>query len=325
MNPQPSVSVLGCGYWGSNLVRNMHALRCLRSVHDPDPETAARVADEYRIPAVTLEEVMGDDEVTAVVIAAPAALHHDLARTALESGKHVFVEKPLALDVDDAAALCELAKRRERVLMVGHLLRYHPAYLKVQQLVVDGALGELQYVYSNRLNLGRFRTEENILWSFAPHDISMVLDLVGSEPSRIRAVGSVHLDHSLVDVTITHLDFPNSVAAHIFVSWLHPFKEQKLVVVGANAMAVFDDLQPWDRKVAIYPHRVEWPADVPTAVKGDPEWVAIEADEPLRRECLHFLECIETGATPTTDGDEGLRVLKVLAAAQRSLSAEEAT
>ena len=185
-------------------------------------------------------------------------MHASLAQRALTAGKHVFVEKPLALQVDEAEALCALAEERDRRLMVGHLLQYHPGFIKLRQLVRDGELGRLQYLYSNRLNLGKVRREEDILWSFAPHDLSMILSLVGQEPAEVAAQGGYYLHKAIADVTTTHLTFPGGEQAHVFVSWLHPFKEQKLVVIGDRAMAVFDDGQSWGEKLLIFPHRIEW-------------------------------------------------------------------
>jgi predicted dehydrogenase/acetyltransferase-like isoleucine patch superfamily enzyme len=319
----PRIAVAGCGAWGRNLVRNFAALGALRAITDPDRDAAAAVAQQNGCLAADWRDVLADPRVDGVAIAAPAALHAGLARQALEAGKHVFVEKPLALQVPDAEALCQLAERNDRRLMVGHLLQYHPAFLRLKELVREGALGRLQYVYSNRLNLGKIRREEDILWSFAPHDISMILSLVGDDPERVEAIGARYLHRTIADVTTTHLTFPGGEQAHVFVSWLHPFKEQKLIVVGDRGMAVFDDGEEWDRKLLLYPHRVEWRATLPVPQRGDATPVALEASEPLRNECQHFLDCIRTGATPRTDGREGLRVLRVLARATAALAAAE--
>jgi predicted dehydrogenase/acetyltransferase-like isoleucine patch superfamily enzyme len=250
--------------------------------------------------------------VDAVAISAPAALHAELARRALLAGKHVFVEKPLALKVGQAERLHELATDRGLTLMVGHLLQYHPAFLKLKELVADGALGRLQYLYSNRLNLGKVRREENIMWSFAPHDISMVLALVGEEPNDVTAIGGWYLNESVADVTTMHLAFPGGERAHIYVSWLHPFKEQKLVLVGDAGMAVFDDGEPWESKILVYRHRMDWRAGAPQPVRAEAEPIPVKAGEPLLAECSHFLESVTTGSKPRTDGAEGLRVLRVL-------------
>jgi UDP-2-acetamido-3-amino-2,3-dideoxy-glucuronate N-acetyltransferase len=313
------IGVAGCGAWGRNLVRNFAALGVLRAIVDPDESAAAALAQQSGCETATWQALLDDASIDGVAIAAPAVLHARLAREALEAGKHVFVEKPLALHVADAETLCQLAERNDRRLMVGHLLQYHPAFLRLKELVRDGALGRLQYVYSNRLNLGKIRREEDILWSFAPHDISMILSLVGDDPERVEATGARYLHRTIADVTTTHLTFPGGEHAHIFVSWLHPFKEQKLVVVGDGGMAVFDDSEDWNRKLLLYPHRVEWRQTLPVPQKAEAEPVLLDRGEPLRLECQHFLDCIRTGATPRTDGREGLRVLRVLARATAAL------
>jgi len=311
--------VIGCGYWGKNLVRTFAQVGALAAVVDPDPSTAAALAEQHDTQSRSLEEVLADPDVDAVAIAAPAKDHAELALASLRAGKHTFVEKPLALDVAEAEQVVAEARDRGLTLMVGHLLQYHPAFLALRQMVQDGVLGELRYVYSNRLNLGRIRREENILWSFAPHDLSMLLALVGESPDEVTAVGSTFLSDNVPDVTTTHMSFPSGPRAHVFVSWLHPFKEQRLVVVGADAMAVFDDTAPWDSKLVVYEHGVTWDGLTPVPVRGEPVQFPLDEDEPLRLECEHFLNCVATGETPRTDGDEGVRVLKVLDAAQRSL------
>ncbi|NQV81111.1 MAG: oxidoreductase, partial [Alphaproteobacteria bacterium] len=216
--------------------------------------------------------------------------------------------------------LVALAHDKSRILMVGHLLQYHPAFLTLRSMVRDGRLGRLQYLYSNRLNLGKVRREENILWSFAPHDLSMILSLVGALPETVSATGSYYLHRTIADVTTTQMSFPGGQSAHVFVSWLHPYKEQKLVVVGDQGMAVFDDGEPWDSKLSLYPHRIEWREGMPVPNKADREPVPLDQDEPLKLECAHFLECIVTRRTPRTDGAEGVAVLRVLDAAERSMT-----
>ncbi|MEX0663485.1 MAG: Gfo/Idh/MocA family oxidoreductase [Acidimicrobiia bacterium] len=318
----PRVAVLGCGYWGRNLVRVFDQLGALMAVHDPDPTAANAMSERHGVAARARDELFADESVDAVAIAAPAARHAELALAAIDAGKHVFVEKPLALDVADAERVCTASESAGRVLMVGHLLQYHPAYLRLAELVREGTLGHLEYVYSNRLNLGRFRREENILWSFAPHDLSMILSLIGAEPDHVHAVGGWPLHRSIADVTTTHLGFPGGERAHVFVSWLHPFKEQKLVAVGEGGMAVFDDREPWESKLLVYPHRVDWREGLPEPVQGDAQAVPVKAAEPLENECRHFIESIADGTMPRTDGREGLRVLRVLAAAEASLDAQ---
>lgn len=315
----PRIAVVGCGYWGKNLVRNFHALGALAAVCDNDAAILADMAGRYGAPAMTYDAILADTALDGVVIAAPAASHEALVRAALEGGKHVFVEKPMALDVENAIQLCRLAENESLILMVGHLLQYHPAFLKLTEIVRGGTLGKLQYIYSNRLNLGKVRREENILWSFAPHDVSMILSLVGEEPIDVRAVGTSYRERGNADVTTTHLIFPGGVRAHIFVSWLHPFKEQKLVVIGESGMAVFDDGEDWDRKILLYPHKIDWVEGIPHPSRADPEPQALDESEPLRLECEHFLICMAKGIQPRTDGEEGVRVLRVLNAAQEAL------
>jgi UDP-2-acetamido-3-amino-2,3-dideoxy-glucuronate N-acetyltransferase len=319
------VAVVGCGPWGKNLLRNFSALGELHTACDVDTDRLAAVQRDYPDAAVTTDfgEVLGDEGIVAVAIASPAVTHYQMAREALLAGKHVFVEKPLALNVVDGRDLVALARDRGRALMVGHLMRYHPATEKLKELVDAGELGRIQYIYSNRLNLGRFRTEENILWSFAPHDISTIIYLLGEVPASVAAYGGSYLSAGIPDVTVTTLEFANGVRSHVFVSWLHPFKEQKLVVVGDRKMAVFDDVKKTD-KLTLLPHSVEWIDRHPVPRAEDAEVVEFAADEPLRRECQHFLDCIESGRTPFTDGQEGLRVLDVLQRCQESLDRDGA-
>ncbi len=315
-----SVAVFGCGAWGRNLVRNFHELGVLAAVVDSDAATRGQVAAQY--PGLALhastDAVLGDPGLPAVVVATPAATHHSVARQALLAGKDVFVEKPLAMSVHEGEELVRLAAEKGRVLMVGHLLAYHPAVIALKDLVDRGDLGRIQYVYSHRLNLGRIRSEENILWSFAPHDITAILLLLGEMPTEASAQGWNILHKAVADVTVTTLRFPSGAGAHVFVSWLNPFKEHRLVVVGDRKMAVFDDTEPKD-KLVLYPHHIDWIQHQPVPRKAACEPVAIDSAEPLRRECEHFLECVRTRATPRTDGSSALRVLAVLEASQRSL------
>jgi predicted dehydrogenase len=315
----PNTAVIGCGYWGKNLVRNIASLGALAAVSDFRMDVADKFAAEYGVRALSFEDVIADPAIDGVVIAAPAELHADLAGRALDAGKHVYVEKPMALTVPDGEMLIARARKAGRVLMVGHLLQYHPAFLALLDLVKKRELGRVQYIYSNRLNLGKIRREENVFWSFAPHDISMILALAGELPSKVFARGSQYLNKDVADVTTTNLQFANGVSGHIFVSWLHPFKEQKLVVVGEKAMAVFDDRLPWHEKVVLYRHTMQWKegTPIPTAAQG--EFIPLAEAEPLRLECQHFLDSMASGKAANTDGEEGLRVLKVLAAAETSM------
>ena len=318
-----NIAVVGMGYWGKNLVRNFSEIGALKTVCDGDPSRESVVKETYPDASFTTDyaNVLDDAEIDGVVLATPAEAHHAMARRAMEAGKDVYVEKPLALSVDEGEDLLALAEERGRILMVGHILQYHPAVAKLKDLIADGALGRLQYVYSNRLNIGKIRTEENILWSFAPHDISVILALLGEEPCSVTCQGGDYLKSGIADVTMSQFEFPSGVRAHIFVSWLHPFKEQRLVVVGSEQMAVFDDTI--EDKLVLYPHKVEWRDRVPTAIKAEGQAVELESGEPLRAECQHFLDCMSTRARPVTDGHEGLRVLKILNACQEALTGSD--
>jgi len=320
-NELPGVAVVGSGYWGRNLVRNYHALGALRLICDKNETLLAHFQQQY--PGVevclSLQSVLDREDIHGVVIATPAETHFRLAREALLAGKHVYVEKPLVLDEGEARELIGIAEDRRLTLMVGHLLQYHPVFVKLRELASSGELGRINYIYSHRLNLGKIRREENILWSFAPHDISMILALAGEDPEYVLATGGNYLHKRIADVTTTHLEFPSGLQAHIFVSWLHPFKVQQLVVVGDRMMAVFDDTRPWEDKLLLYPHEIKWENHLPVPVKAEPERVQVPEAEPLRCECEHFLHCIQTGGRPLTDGREGLAVLRVLNASQKSL------
>lgn len=308
-----NVAVLGAGHWGRNLARNFAELGALAAICDPDPATAAAEAQKNGVPARELAEIMSDPAIAAVAIAAPAELHARLALEAFAAGKHVFVEKPLALTLADCERMCAAADRAGRVLMAGHLLQYHPAFMALLALVRDGALGTLRYAYSHRLSLGKFRLEESALWSFAPHDLSMLIALFGAPPTTVRGTGGAFVTKGVEDECRVDLEFPGGGRAHVFASWLHPFKEHRLVVVGEKAMAVFEDSapQPSD-KLRLYRHSVATGtgAPVPSAAKSEP--IAYPSDEPLKSECRHFLECCATGARPRTDGREAMAVVDAL-------------
>lgn len=317
---EPRVGVIGAGYWGQNLVRNFHGLHALAAVCDSDQGRLEAMVDRYATCRAFKDHahLLKDDSIAAVAIAAPAESHATLVREALAAGKDVFVEKPLCLSVNEGEELVALAARLGRILMVGHLLWYHPAVLRLKELIDGGELGRIQYVYSSRLNLGRIRREENILWSFAPHDISVILGLLGEMPDAVHAQGGNYLHSSIADVTVSLLSFPSGVKAHIFVSWLHPYKEQKLVVVGDRAMAVFDDVEQQD-KLLLYPHTINWRNHIPVPNRAKARAVPVEPGEPLSIECRHFLDCVRTRSRPRTDGDEGIRVLRVLSQCQAAL------
>ena len=315
----PRIAVLGCGGWGKNILRSMHAIGALAAAADPSEAARTRAAEIA--PGCPLHEcpnaIIDDPSIDAVMIATPAETHFDLAMRAIDRGKDVFVEKPMTIDLGEARTLDAHARANGRVLMVGHLLEYHPAILKLKELIDAGELGKIRYVISNRLNLGKIRTEENALWSFAPHDIAVILRLVGSMPFQVVATGGSYVTPNIADVTVTQLLFNNGVRSHIFVSWLHPFKEQKLVVVGSQKMAMFDDVA---KELVLYDQRVDWEEGQPVPVRAEGVAVEYGNDEPLRAECQHFVDAVRTRSTPRTDGENGLNVLRILHGAQRSLT-----
>ncbi|MCZ7643662.1 MAG: Gfo/Idh/MocA family oxidoreductase [Planctomycetota bacterium] len=312
------VAVFGTGYWGKNLIRNLHALGALARVVKRSPESREQVAEWAPGVPVSADAaaVLADPGIGAVALATPAETHFELVRRALEAGKDVLVEKPLTLKADEARALVDLAAARGRILMVGHQLEYHPAVERTYELVRAGELGEVRYVVSNRLNWGRFRSEENALWSLAPHDVGLVLGVLGAEPVEVCATGGAFLQPGIADNAVVQMKFPGGARAHLFVSWLHPLKERALVVVGSKQALSFDDMAG---KLRLHDHGVDWKSGKPVPVQGKDVEVPFAKDEPLRRECQHFLDCIRERAVPRTDGRMGLRVVSVLDAAQRSL------
>ncbi|PYQ16797.1 MAG: oxidoreductase [Acidobacteria bacterium] len=319
-SPAVGVAVAGCGYWGKNLVRNLHQMGHLVSVVDANPAVLDGVRASYKgVDALSdIGRALADPRVQAVALAVPADQHYALAKKVMLAGKDAFVEKPLALQVPQAEELVALAEREKRVLMVGHVLEYHPAVRKLKEFVDAGELGEIHYVYSNRLNLGKVRKEENILWSFAPHDISVILLLTGAMPEWASTSGQSYLQHDIADVTMTCLAFPGRLRAHIFVSWLHPFKEQKLVVIGSRKMGVFDDVAK-EGKLKIFDKGIDWKDGEPVIRQTAESTLFFPEMEPLREELAHFVECVRTRRTPRTDGLNGLKVLRVLEACQRSV------
>ncbi len=317
---RPSVAVVGCGHWGKNLIRNFYQLGNLTGLFDADPARLDSFASQH--PKLKKyrdwTEILEDAELDAVAISTPAETHYKLGLAALRAGKDVFVEKPLALTPDEGRFMVEAAREGKRILMVGHLLLYHPAVLTMQQLLESGELGSLEYIYSNRVSLGKIRREENALWSFAPHDISVILNLLGQLPIQVTAVGGAYLQPNIADVTISNLLFDRGTRAHIFVSWLHPYKEQRLVVIGSKKMLVFEDSRATD-KLLLFDKQIVLSNGVFEVTQPTGTPVAFASGEPLRLECEHFLTCIERRQQPRTSGESGVDVLRVLQACQRSL------
>ena len=316
----PSIGLLGCGYWGKNLARNFNNLGALKLVCDP-AQAGREVANEYAPGVAVFREycdAIQASNIEAVVIATPAETHFELAAAALKAGKDVFVEKPMALKVEDGLKLQSLADQHGRILMVGHLLEYHPAVQQLRELISAGELGKVNYIYSNRLNFGKIRTKENALWSFAPHDIAVILRLLDEMPSAINCVGGSYITSGVADVTVSNLKFESGRRAHIFVSWLNPIKEQKLVIVGDKKMAVFNDMES-KNKLVLYDNSVDFNKSQPVLHQKGYTQIHIPEDEPLRNECEHFLECIRFRREPLTDSASGIRVLRILESCHTSL------
>lgn len=314
-----NIAVIGCGYWGRNLVRNFDELGALYAICDSDSEALNRFSlSPNVIREGNFQLVLADKEIRGVVISTPAILHYSMTKQALLAGKDVFVEKPISLKVEEGEELVRIAEEKGRILMVGHILEYHPGVVRLKQLLDEGELGKVNYIYSCRLNLGKFRTEESILWSFGPHDISIILLLLGEMPVEVSAHGGCYLQKDIADVAVATMSFRSGAKAHIFVSWLHPFKEQKLVVIGDKKMAVFDDTN-LGNKLQLYNHQVEWICRAPVPLPQKATHIEFSKAEPLGLECQHFLDCLESRQTPKVDGHKGLQVLKILSLCQKSL------
>ena len=319
------VGVTGLGYWGPNLARNFDRLPGteLRWICDGSPDALARTA--AALPdaraASELDELLADPDLDAVVVATPVSTHADLAERVLGAGKHCFVEKPLAQSAADAERVVAAARDAARLLMVGHLLEYHPGLAMLGELASAGELGDIHYIYGNRLNLGKLRAEENALWSLGAHDVSVVLRLAGEEPYECTAVGESYMRPGVEDVVFCYMRFPSGLAAHLHLSWLDPHKERRFTVVGSRKMATFDDMEV-ERKLTVYDKGFD--EDFSSygeyiARSGDTHSPRVPNDEPLRVECAHFVDCIRDGTAPHSDGESGLRVVRVLEELQHSL------
>lgn len=306
------IAVVGCGHWGKNHVRNFAELGVLTAVVDPRAEVAKQFANQYSVKALSFDEAIASADVDAVVIAAPAELHADLAGRAFEAGKHVFVEKPISMTMEEGNRMKSAAEKAGKILMVGHLLQYHPAFVALREFVQGGGLGKLRYAYSHRCSLGKFRVEENALWSFAPHDVSMLLALFGCAPETVRGMGGTYVTEGIEDECRIDMTFADGARAHVLATWLHPFKEHRLIVVGENGMAVFEDSAQGAEKLRLYRHTIDTSGREPVPTKADWEALPYGDDEPLQTECRHFLGACAGDHPPLTDADEALRVLDVL-------------
>lgn len=324
-----TIGIIGAGYWGKNLIRTFHTLgtASVRYISDTSPEVLQGISRQYPGAKATLDyrTILDDPAIHAVVIATPAVSHHEIAKEALLHGKHVFVEKPMTLTTEDSLELVTLAEERNRKLMVGHLLLYHPCIAAIKNSIRAGELGDIYYLYSQRLNLGKVRCDENALLSFGPHDISVALHLLGAEPVSVNAHGQCYLQDGIEDVVFLTLHFTDRVIANIQLSWLDPHKVRRTTVVGSKKMIFFDDMEPQE-KVKIYDKGVDRSAEYSSYGEflslrdGDIYIPGIKMAEPLKLECAHFIECIEKNLIPLSDGRNGLVVTRVLSASQRSLS-----
>jgi predicted dehydrogenase len=325
------VAVAGLGYWGPNLARNFAALPGAELAWCCDASDAMRERYKSAFPATSfaadLDEALADDTLDAVALATPVPTHAALARKVLEAGKHCFVEKPMAQSVADAEAVVATARKAGKVLMVGHLLEYHPGVIKLKELIDGGDLGRLLYVYGNRLNLGKLRADENALWSLGAHDVSVLLRLAGEEPNEVQARGESYMREGVEDVVFCFLRFPSGLAAHLHLSWLDPHKERRFTVVGEQRMATFDDMA-LEGKITVYDkgfdeHAQSYGEYITRS--GDIYSPRLSNEEPLRTECSHFVDAVRNGTTPISDGESGLRVVRVLEALQHSLDESRRT
>ena len=314
-----NILVAGCGYWGKNLVRNFYELGCLKFVADTNKEILKTISNEYQVEGIDYDDGVKSEYVDAVVIASPAHLHEEMALKAINQNKDVYIEKPLSLTIESSVRIIEAAKKKSVKVMVGHLLQYHPVFEDLKKLVKDGLIGDITYLYSNRMSFGKVRTNEDVIWSFAPHDISMILSIVGENPISIRATKSGIIQDSISDISHIHLEFDN-INAHIFVSWLSPFKEQKFVISGKKGSLIFDDTQDWDKKLMHVKHTVKIIDGIPTLEKSDHEFIRVEFSEPLKKECKYFIDHINDKVPSRTGGKEGLSVIKTLMAASESVN-----
>lgn len=310
---------MGCGNWGKNHARVFHQLGALKAVCDIDSSKAMGFSEKYAIPVRSFEDILNDSTIDAIVITTPSHTHEPLIHQALSAHKHVFVEKPFTLSTKTASSLTQYAQDQKRILMVGHLLQYHGMFNQVKKLKKNGALGKLHYVSSHRFSCGKFPGEKSVLWDFAPHDVSMILSLIGKMPYRIQASYGNYLQHTDLDRVCIHLDFEANIQAQIVVSWLHPCKEQKLTVIGEQGMLVFDDCQSWENKLKLYRHPAAWQDGLPHPFVNQPEAIIPDISEPLTNECQHFLNCINSHSQPLTDGHEGTQVVRVLEAVMEAI------
>ena len=312
-----NIGLVGCGYWGKNLVRNFSNLNALKSICDSNKDLASKLSAEFSIPTMTFDEMLNDNGIEAVVIASSADSHASLALACLNANKHIFIEKPIAMNINDANLIVEKAEETGLKVMIGHIMHYHPIFKRLKEMTLSGDIGDIRYIYSNRMAFGKFRNIEDVIYSIAPHDVSMILSLMDEFPKKISSNKSSFLQEEINDIAAINLEFANNRKAHINVSWLNPFKEQKLVVIGSDGMIVFDDTIEWKKKLVIYKHKIDWHDNFPIPNAADPEYIEVNEKEPLNEECKYFINLINSDIANITDAKEGRNVLKVLEAARK--------
>ncbi len=322
-NYKKNIAVIGCGQWGKNIVRNFYELGILNSICDTNQSISNILAEKYQVKNNSFDEILNDTNIKGVALCVPAELHATMACDAMNKGKHVFVEKPLAMNEAEAELMIRTAKSNNIHLMVGHLLQYHPVFETIRKILDHGNIGKINYIYSNRLSFGRVRSNEDVIWSFAPHDISMILSLAGEIPEHVSCKSTSVLQKKLADIATIYMKFKSGLKADIRVSWLNPYKEVKLVVSGESGMVVFDDTKTWDEKLKLQTYDVEKTNESIKLVKVNEKYIKVIEKEPLKIECQHFADVVEGEVKPLTDGTEGLRVVKVLSAASLSQNKTE--
>lgn len=314
-----NVAVIGCGYWGKNLVRNFYELEALAAVCDPVEAVAENFSKQYDVPAKSWSEVLSDNSIKGVVLAIPAPLHAQLCCEAIKAGKDVYVEKPLALTEAEGEEIKTVLAKSSQILLVGHLLQYHPAIEKIKELMIDDTIGALKYIRSHRFNMGKIRHEENVLWSFAPHDFSVIHSLANSPIDSLHAYKQCLFNDTIADRVDVNIVFDSGAQAEVCVSWVHPFKEQKLVVGGEKGMLVFDDTFPLQEKLKLYRHNYARNGKIIVTEKAEPEAIILPSVEPLKSECQHFIDCMRSRQQPRTNIEEGMAVVHMLQLAQKEL------
>lgn len=323
MTQKKNISVIGCGHWGKNLIRNFADLGRLHSVSDTNSELGLLLAEKYKVPFKDFDEIICSNDVYGVVIAAPAIYHSKLAVTAMNAGKHVFVEKPMAMNLADAKEMIKVSDTTNSSLMVGHLLQYHPVFKKLRNMAKEDYFGKLKYIYSNRLSLGKIRSEEDVVLSFSPHDISMILSLSDSEPISLKRDSISILQNGIDDVARINIEFADGVTSDINVSWINPVKEQKLVIVGEKGMGVFDDTLEWNKKLMTLKYKIDLGNF--SISKDEIKYIKVHESEPLREECSSFCDVVDGKSKPLTNGLEGYKVLSILQAAEKAKSGKRIT